>query len=103
MRRSSPLLVSFRWSGPCFDMRSEMDLGLLGHPRGFAERRHQVARARYELTGVTDAVTTVVAVPTCGHRPTLHQERGPEGAGDQPASTLRSSRASRSGSTRKSH
>jgi hypothetical protein len=38
---------------PCFDMRSEMDLGLLGHPNGLAERRHQLAGARDELTGLT--------------------------------------------------
>jgi hypothetical protein len=54
---------------PCFHVRSEVDLGLLGHPRGFAERHHQLGGARDELTGVTDAVSAVVTVPTWRQRP----------------------------------
>lgn len=54
-----------------------MDLRLLGHPGGFAERRNQLGRAHDELSGVTYALSTVVAVPPSRHRLTLQQELAP--------------------------
>ena len=56
---------------PGFYVRSEMDLGLLGHPGGLAERGHQLAGARNEPSGVADAVATFVTVPACRHTATL--------------------------------
>ena len=65
-QRQSPVALT-----PMLYVRSEMDLGLLGHPRGLAERRHQLAGARNELGGVTDAMPTFVTVPASRHTPTL--------------------------------
>ncbi|MBV9005208.1 MAG: hypothetical protein JOZ98_03315 [Solirubrobacterales bacterium] len=63
VRQPEPL-VAF---APCSDVRSEMDLGLLGHPAGLAERRDQLGCARDELSGVTDAVPTLVVLPAFQH------------------------------------
>lgn len=53
---------------PCFDMRSEMKLGPLGHPGGLAECCDQLAGARSELRGVADASPAVIAIPPWRHR-----------------------------------
>ena len=37
-------------------MRTEMGLGLFGHPVGFTERRGQLARARDQLSGIANAM-----------------------------------------------
>ena len=57
---------------PRLDMWEEMDLRLLGHPGGLPERCDKLAGAGNELNGITDAETTVVAIPPGRHRRTLH-------------------------------
>ena len=57
---------------PPFHVRSEMDLRLFGHPLGLIRRCHQLARTRDELSGIADAVTTLIVVPPPRHILTLH-------------------------------
>ena len=50
-----------------------MDLGFFGHPGRLAERGDQLGGTRDELSGVSDAVSTLVVVPSFRHSLTLHR------------------------------
>src|SRR5262249_12825282 len=52
---------------PCFDVREQMQLGLLSHPGWLAERRDQLVGAGHELPGISDPVPAVVTVPARCH------------------------------------
>jgi hypothetical protein len=50
-----------------------MNLRLFGHLVGLSKRRHQPAHTRDELSGITDAVTTLIIVPPLRHTLTLQR------------------------------
>ena len=60
---------------PRFDVRQEMQLGLLGHPGWSAERCDEFAGTRQELGRISDPLSAVVAVPTRCHGVKLNPGR----------------------------
>ena len=56
-----------------------MEIGLLGDPGGFSERRDQLACTGNELRSVANALAAVISVPASCHE-THVIRRGPNGA-----------------------